>query len=234
MASIVLIDPDRAFMTRVRDTLMRDGHEVRCHVDLDTALPDVSRRAADLVILELRLPAADPLYAFERLRDTGVPVVLTSLSATDMEEAMVLRLGAWDYLAKPVSMRVLSARVDSALRHLMAPDGVLDEATVLIRGPLRLDRLRHEVRWDGEEVALTATEFSVLWIIAQRPGQVLSRANILDLAYGGDVFVTDRSIDSQIKRIRRKLRSVAPEFAAIETLYGLGYRFSDSPEDMAA
>ena len=146
----------------------------------------------------------------------------------------MLRLGADDYLAKPLSMRVFAARVAAALRSAAPNLRDPDDVTLIQRGALRLDRLRHEARWDGKEVALTATEFNVLWIIAQRPGQVLSRANILDLAYGGDVFVTDRSIDSQIKRIRRKLREVAPNFTAIETLYGLGYRFSDSPEDMAA
>jgi two-component system response regulator ChvI len=131
-------------------------------------------------------------------------------------------------------MRVFGARVAAALRSAAPNHREANDVTVIQRGALHLDRLRHEARWSDVEVALTATEFNVLWIIAQRPGQVLSRANILDLAYGGDVFVTDRSIDSQIKRIRRKIREVAPDFMAIETLYGLGYRFSDSPEDVAA
>ncbi len=235
MSRLLLIDPDRQLMAAMQDMVSNDGHEVHCHVSPDTALTDLARQPADLVVLELRQKSMDALMLIERITETyGIPVIVVSKSASSTEEAMMLRLGADDYLAKPFSMRVFGARVAASLRRsgelLRAPDDI----TVLQRGPLRLDRLRHEALWNGDEIALTATEFNVLWIIALRPGQVLSRASILDLAYGGDVFVTDRSIDSQIKRIRRKIRDVAPNFIAIETLYGVGYRFSDSPEDVAA
>lgn len=222
-------------MMAMQEVLLHDGHDSLCHVAPDTALSDLARQAPDLVVMELRQRSMDALNVIERITNTfGIPVVVTSTTASATEEAMLLRLGADDYLAKPFSMRVFGARVAAALRSAAPNHRDADDLTVIQRGALRLDRLRHEARWDGTEVALTATEFNVLWIVAQRPGQVLSRANILDLAYGGDVFVTDRSIDSQIKRIRRKIREVAPDFMAIETLYGLGYRFSDSPEAVAA
>ncbi len=235
MSKILLIEPDRRLMTAMQEVLLHDGHESLCHVSPETAMTDLARHDIDLVVLELRQRSGDAISVIERVTDTyGVPVVVVSTTGSATEESMMLRLGADDYLAKPFSMRVFAARLAAALRSATPNHRDTDDATVIQRGPLCLNRLRHEARWDGIEVALTATEFNVLWIIAQRPGQVLSRANILDLAYGGDVFVTDRSIDSQIKRIRRKLREVAPGFTAIETLYGLGYRFSDSPEDMAA
>ncbi|MFY0660230.1 MAG: response regulator transcription factor [Shimia sp.] len=235
MSKILLIEPDRHHMMAMQEVLLHDGHDSLCHVAPDTALSDLARQAPDLVVMELRQRSMDALNVIERITNTfGIPVVVTSTTASATEEAMLLRLGADDYLAKPFSMRVFGARVAAALRSAAPNHRDADDLTVIQRGALRLDRLRHEARWDGTEVALTATEFNVLWIVAQRPGQVLSRANILDLAYGGDVFVTDRSIDSQIKRIRRKIREVAPDFMAIETLYGLGYRFSDSPEAVAA
>ncbi len=235
MSKIFLIEPDRYLMSAMQDVLLQDGHDCLCHVTPETALTDLARQSADLVVLELRQRSMDALSIMERVGNTyGLPVIIISTTGSATEESMMLRLGADDYLAKPFSMRVFGARVAAALRSAEPNMRQEDDVTSIQRGPLRLDRLRHEARWNGQEVALTATEFNVLWIIAQRPGQVLSRANILDLAYGGDVFVTDRSIDSQIKRIRRKLRDVAPNFTAIETLYGLGYRFSDSPEDMAA
>lgn len=235
MSKILLIDPDRHLLEAMRDVLMHDGHESFCHVSLETAMAELTRRDIDLVVMGLCQRSLDAPTIIERITNLyGVPVVVLSTTASAMEESRMLRLGADDYLAKSFSMRVFGARIAAALRSAGPNHRDADDVTVIQRGALRLDRLRHEACWDGNEVALTVTEFNVLWIIAQRPGQVLSRASILDLAYGGDVFVTDRSIDSQIKRIRRKLRDVAPNFTAIETLYGLGYRFSDSPEDMAA
>ncbi|MFY0618695.1 response regulator transcription factor [Shimia sp.] len=235
MSCIIVIDPDRSALERLQTVLEVEGHEVRAHVDPDTAMPDVGRHAPDLVIMETRYNKTDGLALFERLRDGfGVPVILISRGGTASDEAMFLRLGAADFLSKPYASNVMSARVAAALRAGQPAHQPVSDSSVLERGPLRLDRLRHEATWDGEEVILTATEFNVLWIIAQRPGHVLSRASILDLAYGEDVYVTDRSIDSQVKRIRRKLRGVAPEFSAIQTLYGLGYRFTDTSPRMAA
>ena len=235
MSKILLIEPDRRLMVAMQEVLLHDGHECLCHVAPETALSDLARQYPDLVVMELRQRTMDALTVMERITNNYcVPVIVLSTTASATEESMMLRLGADDYLAKPFSMRVFGARVAAALRSAAPNLRDADDVTVIQRGALRLDRLRHEACWNGQEVALTATEFNVLWIVAQRPGQVLSRANILDLAYGGDVFVTDRSIDSQIKRIRRKIREVAPDFMAIETLYGLGYRFSDSPEDVAA
>ncbi len=235
MAAIFLIDSDRALMNDLADLLTAEGHDVRAFADPEAAQFALARQTPDLVVMELRHPTVDMLTMFERLRDDhGVPTVLLSKTASVPEEAMVMRLGAADYLGKPFSARVLTARVWAAIQRGPADQKEPDDLVTLQRGPLHLDRLRHEVRWNGLEVPLTATEFSVLWTIAQRPGQVLSRANILDLAYGNDAFVTDRSIDSQVKRIRRKLREVAPDFNAIETLYGLGYRFTDVPNNMAA
>ncbi|MBO9477439.1 response regulator transcription factor [Shimia sp. R11_0] len=235
MSRIILIDPDRDCLSLLQSQLEAEGHVVRTHVDPDTALPDVARQMPDLVIMETRFAKMDGLAVFDRLRDGfRVPVMIASATSSDSEEAMYLRLGASDYLAKPFARKVMSARVAAALRVGFVSLEADDATQVLQRGLLRLDKLRHLASWDGKDVMLTASEFNVLWIIAQRPGHVFSRAAILDQAHGGDADVTDRSIDSQVKRIRRKLRDVAPEFNAIQTLYGLGYRFTEPSSEVAA
>ncbi len=235
MANLVLIDPIEPSREALRDLLEADGHDVQTFANLQTAWSAATGDSADLILSDIALPGIDGVTVLRRLQAmTDAPVVLLATAPSPAQEAKVLRLGADDYFARPMDNAVLCARVGARLRSRVNLPHEGQESTILERGQLRLDRLRHQVRWDGHEVLLTPTEFNVLWSIAQRPGQVLSRATILDAAYGNDAFVTDRSIDSQVKRIRMKLRQVAPEFCEIQTLYGLGYRYTNSSEVRAA
>ncbi|HVL78844.1 MAG TPA: response regulator transcription factor, partial [Sphingomicrobium sp.] len=151
----------------------------------------------------------------------------------ELDEALGLAMGADDYIAKPFSQRLLIARIRAILRRQdlakgeASADGDDPEPSLLERGALTMDPARHKVSWNGKDVTLTVTEFMILEALAQRPGVVKSRNQLLDVAYHDDVYVDDRTIDSHIKRMRRKFRAVDPEFNAIETLYGVGYRFDE-------
>jgi two-component system response regulator ChvI len=169
-----------------------------------------------------------------RVREfSSMPVIFLTSKDDELDEALGLAMGADDYIAKPFSQRLLIARIRAILRRQelergeAAAAGAEPEQPPLERGRLAMDSARHKVRWEGENVSLTVTEFLILEALAQRPGVVKSRNQLLDVAYSDDVYVDDRTIDSHIKRIRRKFRAVAPDFDAIETLYGVGYRFDE-------
>ncbi|MGR3648384.1 MAG: response regulator transcription factor [Shimia sp.] len=226
MAQIVLVDGDRSTLVTLSRLLESDGHRVLSFVDGDVALRDISNPLNALLVMNTDMPGTSGLDLLRRLRQANnLPVILLSDARSDTEEAYGLHLGADDYIRKPGAPRVVLERVRAVLRRVRqsATGPVLTSR--MMRGPLMMNRDGHEVRWNGCEVALTATEFNVLWTLADRPGTVLERARILDAAYGTDLGVTDRCIDSQIKRLRVKLRKADPEFDNIETLYGLGYRF---------
>ena len=162
-----------------------------------------------------------------------MPVIFLTSKDDELDEALGLAMGADDYIAKPFSQRLLIARIRALLRRQDLARGEVSaskdepEAPLLERKRLTMDPARHKVLWDGKEVVLTVTEFMILEALAQRPGVVKSRNQLLDIAYQDDVYVDDRTIDSHIKRIRRKFRAGDPQFDAIETLYGVGYRFED-------
>jgi len=162
-----------------------------------------------------------------------MPVIFLTSKDDELDEALGLAMGADDYIAKPFSQRLLIARIRALLRRQDLARGeaaaVRDEAEqpLLERGSLVMDPARHKVRWNGRDVSLTVTEFLILEALAQRPGVVKNRNQLLDVAYNDDVYVDDRTIDSHIKRIRRKFRAADPTFDAIETLYGVGYRFDE-------
>ncbi|KPA21962.1 Transcriptional regulatory protein BaeR [Shimia sp. SK013] len=226
MAQIVLVDSDRSTLVTFSRLLESDGHRVLSFVDGDVALRDISNPLNALLVMSTALPATSGLDLLRRLRlSNTLPVILLSDARSDTEEAFGLHLGADDYIRKPAAPRVLLERIRAVLRRTRqtATGPVLTSR--MMRGPLMMDRDSHEVRWNGCAVGLTATEFNVLWTLADRPGTVLERARILDAAYGTDLGVTDRCIDSQIKRLRMKFRKVDPDFDNIETLYALGYRF---------
>ena len=169
--------------------------------------------------------------------------ILTSVSIALQAEGFVTRvytdgavglaMGADDYIAKPFSQRLLIARIRAILRRQELARGALNpadespEPALIERGRLAMDPARHKVRWDGKTVVLTVTEFIILEALAQRPGVVKSRNQLLDIAYNDETYVDDRTIDSHIKRIRRKFRVADPQFDGIETLYGVGYRFGE-------
>ena len=166
----------------------------------------------------------------ERIRDKWtVPVVVLGATRDEVDEILCLRLGADDYIAKPVSPRLLAARINGLLRrHAILTEGHHTQSgseQIIAHGDLIMDPNRHEVIWKEQQVMLTVTEFNLLMCLVRRPGVVKNRDRLMSEVYSDDIFVDDRTIDSHVKRIRKKIRAVDPEFDAIETLYGVGYRF---------
>ena len=231
---IALVDDDRNILTSVSIGLQAEGFVTRVYTDPTVALKAMTDNAPDLAVLDIKMPQMDGMELLRRMRETSaVPVIFLTSKDDELDEALGLAMGADDYIAKPFSQRLLIARIRAILRRqeLARGEATADqnepERPLLERGRLTMDPARHKVRWDGKDVTLTVTEFLILDALAQRPGVVKSRNQLLDVAYQDDVYVDDRTIDSHIKRIRRKFRAVSPEFDAIETLYGVGYRFDD-------
>jgi len=231
-ASIALVDDDRNILTSVSIALQAEGFAVRIYSDGEAALKAFAENAPDLVVLDIKMPRMDGMEVLRRLREKSqVPVIFLTSKDDELDEALGLAMGADDYIAKPFSLRLLIARIRAILRRTDARAQPQPEeeapAEMLVRGRLEMDPARHKVRWGGEDVVLTVTEFMILEALAQRPGFVKSRDQLMDAAYQDDVYVDDRTIDSHIKRLRRKFRQVDPQFKAIETLYGVGYRFGE-------
>src|ERR1700754_3055158 len=231
-ASIALVDDDRNILTSVSIALQAEGFVVRIYSDGEAALKAFAENGPDLVVLDIKMPRMDGMEVLRRLREKShVPVIFLTSKDDELDEALGLAMGADDYIAKPFSLRLLTARIRAILRRTDASSSTATEeqrpAERIVRGRLDIDPARHKVRWDGEEVVLTVTEFMILEALAQRPGFVKSRDQLMDAAYHDDVYVDDRTIDSHIKRLRRKFRQVDPQFKAIETLYGVGYRFGE-------
>jgi len=231
---IALVDDDRNILTSVSIALQAEGFVTRVYTDPTVALKAIGENAPDLAVLDIKMPQMDGMELLRRVRETSaMPVIFLTSRDDELDEALGLAMGADDYISKPFSQRLLIARIRAILRRqeLARSEATADqsqpEQPLLERGRLTMDPARHKVRWDGKDVILTVTEFLILEALAQRPGVVKSRNQLLDIAYHDDVYVDDRTIDSHIKRIRRKFRSVNPEFDAIETLYGVGYRFDD-------
>jgi two-component system, OmpR family, response regulator ChvI len=232
---IALVDDDRNILTSVSIALQQEGFVTRVYSDPAAALKALTDNPPDLGVFDIKMPGMDGMELLRRLREfSALPVIFLTSKDDEMDEALGLAMGADDYIAKPFSQRLLIARIRAILRRLelvrseAAQDGEAGEAAPLLeRGRLVMDPDRHKVRWDGKDVSLTVTEFLILAALAQRPGVVKNRNQLLDVAYNEDVYVDDRTIDSHIKRIRRKFRAIDPEFDAIETLYGVGYRFDE-------
>jgi two-component system response regulator ChvI len=231
---IALVDDDRNILTSVSIALQAEGFVARVYTDPTVALKAMTDNAPDLAVLDIKMPQMDGMELLRRLRESSaIPVIFLTSKDDELDEALGLAMGADDYIAKPFSQRLLIARIKAILRRQELARGEANtpqdepEQPLLERGRLTMDPARHKVRWDGKDVILTVTEFLILETLAQRPGVVKSRNQLLDVAYQDDVFVDDRTIDSHIKRIRRKFRTVDPDFDAVETLYGVGYRFDD-------
>jgi two-component system response regulator ChvI len=231
-ATIALVDDDRNILTSVSIALQAEGFLTRVYSDGEAALKALADNPPDLAIFDIKMPRMDGLELLRRLRERqSTPVIFLTSKDDELDEALGLAMGADDYIAKPFSQRLLIARIRAILRRAEAlqPAGAGGEPTAetLVRGRLAMDPARHRVLWNGEPVTLTVTEFLILETLAQRPGVVKTRNQLMDAAYQDDIYVDDRTIDSHIKRVRRKFRGVDPEFDAIETLYGAGYRFSE-------
>lgn len=232
-ATIALVDDDRNILTSVSIALQAEGFVTRVYSDGETALKALTDNPPDIAILDIKMPRMDGLELLRRLREKSMlPVIFLTSKDDELDEALGLAMGADDYIAKPFSQRLLIARIRAILRRTEVPqggtaDGELAAETSLVRGRLAMDTARHRVTWNGDTVTLTVTEFLILETLAQRPGIVKTRNQLMDAAYHDDIYVDDRTIDSHIKRVRRKFRQIDPEFDAIETLYGAGYRFSE-------
>ena len=231
-ATIALVDDDRNILTSVSIALQAEGFLTRVYSDGEAALKALTDNPPDLAIFDIKMPRLDGLELLRRFRERHLtPVIFLTSKDDELDEALGLAMGADDYIAKPFSQRLLIARVRAILRRTeqsqaTSPDAG-DAAGPLERGRLSMDPARHRVTWAGEPIVLTVTEFLILETLAQRPGIVKTRNQLMDAAYQDDIYVDDRTIDSHIKRIRRKFRVLDPEFDAIETLYGAGYRFSE-------
>src|SRR5690242_18494053 len=229
---IALVDDDRNILTSVSIALQQEGFITRVYSDAQTALKAIGDNAPDLGVFDIKMPGMDGMELLRRLREfSSMPVIFLTSKDDELDEALGLALGADDYITKPFSQRLLIARIRAILRRVEmrgkkdGEDGS-PVAEKIVRGRLEMDPARHRVTWDGRDVTLTVTEFLILEALAQRPGFVKSRDQLMDTAYQDDVYVDDRTIDSHIKRLRRKFRQVDNDFKAIETLYGVGYRFS--------
>lgn len=231
---IALVDDDRNILTSVSIALQQEGFVTRVYSDPIAALKALNDNPPDLGVFDIKMPNLDGMELLRRVREfSSMPVIFLTSKDDELDEALGLAMGADDYIAKPFSQRLLIARIRAILRRQELERGgaeaASDEAETppIERGRLMMDPARHKVRWNTKDVSLTVTEFLILEALAQRPGVVKTRNQLLDIAYNDDVYVDDRTIDSHIKRIRRKFRSVDPEFDAIETLYGVGYRFDE-------
>ena len=232
MAKIALVDDDRNILTSVSMTLEAEGYDVSTYNDGLQALNAFTDDLPDMAVLDIKMPRMDGMDLLQRLRQkTSMPVIFLTSKDDEIDEVLGLRMGADDYVKKPFSRRLLVERIRALLRRQDAEVGVVvaetDENKVIERGDLTMDPLRHAVKWRGKDVTLTVTEFLLLQVLAQRPGFVKSREQLMDVAYDDQVYVDDRTIDSHIKRLRKKMRLVDQEFSAIETLYGIGYRYNE-------
>jgi two-component system response regulator ChvI len=232
MPTIALVDDDRNILTSVSIALEAEGYRITTYTDGASALDGFKTQSPDLAILDIKMPRMDGMELLRRLRQkSDMPVIFLTSKDEEIDELFGLKMGADDFIRKPFSQRLLVERVKAVLRRANAKDPAApretDAAKVLERGLLRMDPERHTCTWKGEQVILTVTEFLILQALAQRPGVVKSRNALMDAAYDDQVYVDDRTIDSHIKRLRKKFKVVDDDFEMIETLYGVGYRFRE-------
>src|SRR5579883_639608 len=227
---IALVDDDRNILTSVSMVLEAEGFTVTTYRDGAEALRGLLAEPADLAILDIKMPRMDGHELLQRLREkTNLPVIFLTSKDDEVDELLGLRMGADDYIKKPFSQRLLIERIRALIRREELTRDREDPQSepVIVRGHLTLDPARHLCTWRGQPVELTVTEFLILKSLAQRPGHVKNRDQLMDAAYGEHIYVDDRTIDSHIKRLRKKFKAVDSEFAQIETLYGVGYRYRD-------
>ncbi|MEW5420444.1 response regulator transcription factor [Amorphus sp. 3PC139-8] len=232
MATVALVDDDRNILASVSIALESEGYRVQTYTDGASALQGLSQDPPDLAIFDIKMPRMDGMELLRRVRQqTDMPVIFLTSKDEEIDELFGLKMGADDFIRKPFSQRLLVERVKAVMRRAQPRDGSAPKATdaskILERGQLKMDQERHTCTWQGEPVTLTVTEFLILFALAQRPGVVKSRNALMDAAYDDQVYVDDRTIDSHIKRLRKKFKSVDNDFDMIETLYGVGYRFKE-------
>ena len=232
MPTIALVDDDRNILTSVSIALEAEGYRTMTYTDGSSALDGFKSSPPDLAILDIKMPRMDGMEMLRRLRQkSDVPVIFLTSKDEEIDELFGFKMGADDFIRKPFSHRLLVEHVKAVLRRHAGKDSAetkeTDAAKVLERGLLRMDPERHTCTWKNGPVTLTVTEFMILRALATRPGVVKSRNALMDAAYDDQVYVDDRTIDSHIKRLRKKFKSTDEEFDMIETLYGVGYRFKE-------
>jgi len=229
MAKITLVDDDENIVTSVSLALESLGHKVKGFYDGASGLAALESDPPDLAILDVKMPRMDGMEVLRRLRQTSdLPVIILTSKDEEIDEILGFNLGADDYIHKPFSQRLLIERIRALLRRNEASRAEGSGAApggVMVRGELTLDETKHQCIWRGRDIQLTVTEFLLVKALAARPGMVKSRDQLIDAAYGENIYVDDRTIDSHVKRIRKKFRTVDDEFDRIETLYGIGYRY---------
>ncbi len=231
MPTIALVDDDRNILTSVSMALESEGYRILTYTDGTSALDGLSDTLADLAILDIKMPRMDGMELLRRLRQKSeMPVIFLTSKDEEIDELFGLKMGADDFIRKPFSQRLLVERVKAVLRRVSARDPAAPRAEssqAIERGQLSMDPERHYCTWAGQPVTLTVTEFLILQSLAHRPGVVKTRNSLMDAAYDDQVYVDDRTIDSHIKRLRKKFKAVDNSFDMIETLYGVGYRFRE-------
>ncbi|HEX2223733.1 MAG TPA: response regulator transcription factor [Thermoanaerobaculia bacterium] len=233
-ARIALVDDEENLRETVAFALRREGYQVELFADGLAAWRSFERGLPDLAVLDILMPQMDGLELCRRVRALSerLPILFLTSRDEELDRVLGLELGADDYLCKPFSMRELMARIKVLLRRAAwrtepagAPGNTDSEERLLEAGRLRLDLRRYQAFWDGAAVPVTVTEFLLLQALARHPGHVKTRAQLIEEAYPNDAYASDRTIDSHIKRLRKKLAEADPAFEGFETVYGLGYRY---------
>ena len=229
-ARIALVDDDQNILTSVSMALEAENYNVETFKDGEQALHQFKIDIPDLAVLDIKMPRMDGIELLRKIRHlSSMPVIFLTSKDDEVDEILGLGLGADDYITKPFSQRLLLARIRALLRRNDSsknPDQMEPKSNML-RGDLLLDKTRHLCRWKGYNIDLTVTEFLLLLALATRPGHVKNRDQLMDAAYGETIYVDDRTIDSHIKRLRKKFKAVDATFDYIETLYGIGYRYRE-------
>lgn len=230
---IALVDDDRNIVTSVKLALENDDFEVLTFHDGEEGYKGIIDSLPDLAVLDVKMPRMDGIELLQKLRETtNLPVIFLTSKDDEVDQALGLRMGADDYVTKPFSQRLLLERIRAVLRRYATTkdgngaNGKSDN--MLLRGQLSLDDDRHICKWRGEPINLTVTEYLLIKSLAEAPGHVKTRDHLISKAYGESIYVDDRTIDTHIKRIRRKFREIDDNFDAIETLYGVGYRYKET------
>ena len=225
---IALVDDDENILTSVSMALEAEGFNVDIYTDGQKALAGIGSHPVDLAVLDIKMPHMDGMELLGEIRKNDqMPIIFLTSKDDEVDELLGLRMGADDYIKKPFSQRLLIERIRAILRRQdsVPLEGDDEGPNTIRRGDLMLDPDRHICTWKGKHVTLTVTEFLIVEVLSRRPGHVKNRDQLIDAAYGENIYVDDRTIDSHIKRLRRKFREVDSEFSEIETLYGVGYRY---------
>ena len=231
-SKIALIDDDRNILTSVSMAFEAEGFDVKTYMDGESAVAGLRLNPVDLVVSDIKMPRMDGMEVLKNIREkSDVPIIFLTSKDDEIDQVLGLRMGADDYITKPFSQRLLVERIRAILRRnemrAATNDNDTGTDTLLTVGDLRLDEDRHLCLWKDDSVSLTVTEFLLVKTLVQRPGHVKSRDSLMDAAYGDAIYVDDRTIDSHIKRIRKKFKAVDDTFDYIDTVYGIGYKYNE-------